>query len=327
RRREAPGRPVHVVTTALDHNSVLRPLAALEAAGQAEVTRVPVEAETGAAAAADVVAALRPDTCLVAVNHASNVTGAILDVAAIGAACRARGVIFLVDAAQSLGHCPLDVAEARIDLLAFPGHKGLLGPTGTGGLYIRPGIEDRLCTVREGGTGTRSEAEAHPQTMPDRFEPGSPNTVGIAGLSEAVGWMLERGIDGLRAHEAELTEALLEGLARLPGLRVPGPGARHRVGVVSMVHETLPALELATILETSFGILGRAGLHCAPLAHRALGTAPPGGGGAFRLSVGPFVSRADVNRAIEGVRAACGSAPTPPVAVARRPAPAGTIRR
>mgnify|MGYP001233460510 CR=1 FL=1 len=299
----------HVISTWMEHNSVLRPMNAMCERMGVEWTRVPVDPATGIVDPSDVVAAIRPDqTVLVIVNHASNVTGSIQPVAEIGRACRERGVLYLVDGAQSLGHCPVDVRAMSIDLLAFPGHKGLLGPQGTGGLYIHPGVEDRVATVREGGTGSVSEQESHPRRMPDRYEAGSHNTAGIAGLSAGVAWLLDRGMDAVRQHEIDLMTPMLSAYAagECPGLRLLGPeDVRQRVGVLSFVHDELEPIEIATLLETEFGMLTRAGLHCAPLAHQTFGSAPPNGRGAIRLSLGPFLTRDDVNYAIDALGSIC----------------------
>jgi cysteine desulfurase family protein len=293
------GEPVHVVTTWMDHNSILRPYNALAADG-VEQTRVEVDPATGLVDPAAVRAALRPDTRLVATNHASNVTGTVQPVADIGAVCAAAGVPFLVDGAQTAGHMPLDVQAMHIDLLAFPGHKGLLGPLGTGGLYIRPGLEDRLDPLREGGTGSASESDRQPQDMPDKFEPGSHNAVGIVGLGAAVRWILDRGVEALWAHEQSCMRIVLDGLRDLPGLRLLGPSTpEHRVGVFAVVMDDLAPEALAAILEDRYGILTRAGLHCAPLAHRTMSTHETGG--ATRLSLGPFLSEADTTRAVDAL--------------------------
>lgn len=293
--RHEPGAPVHVVTTAMDHNSVLRPCSELLARG-VEVTRVGADS-TGVVDADQVIAAIRPTTRLVAMVHASNVTGTLQDVGAVGRACRERGVPLLVDAAQSLGHVPVDVEALGIDLLAFPGHKGLMGPLGTGGLYICPGLEDRIEPVRQGGTGSRSEQDKQPTEMPDRYESGSHNTLGIAGLLAGVEWLLERSVADVRAHEVGLIRTFLECFpGEGAGYRLHGPAEpARRVGVFAVTHETVSPEELARQLETRAGVLCRAGLHCAPGAHEAMGTASTGG--ACRLSVGPMTTRDDVRAA------------------------------
>lgn len=303
-------RRIHLVTTWMDHNSVLRPFNALrEQWGDAvEVTFVPVDPHTGIVDPAAVAAAIRPETALVAAVHASNVTGSIQPVAEIGRVCRERGVLLLVDAAQSLGHIPVNVREMSIDLLAFPGHKGLLGPLGTGGLYIRPGVEQQMVTVREGGTGSVSERDVQPEWMPDRFEPGSHNTIGLAGLGEGAGWLLERGVGSVREHEEALMREFLGVLTPVAlaeaGLRLLGPREiDRRVGVFAFVHESIPSEAFAQRLEDEHGVLVRAGLHCAPLAHQTFGTDPESASapGAFRISFGPFVTGAHARFAAEAV--------------------------
>lgn len=315
-----PGEPIHMVTTALDHNSVLRPLSALGEDGRVSWTILDGDSATGRVSAEEVASAITPNTALVAIVHASNVAGTLQPIGEIGAICRGahggRGVAFLVDAAQSLGHVPIDVRAMSIDLLAFPGHKGLLGPQGTGGLYVRPEIEKILATWREGGTGHLSENDVQPDDMPQKYEAGSHNTIGIVGLGAAVRWLLERGIAAVRAHEVELGEILLAELARdaaeggpLASLRLLGPTSmRDRVAVFAFTHESIPPAEFAAILETQFGILVRSGLTCAPHAHALFGTHPgQGGQGAFRLSFGPFVTREDIREAIAALRAVCES--------------------
>ncbi|MCW5775658.1 MAG: aminotransferase class V-fold PLP-dependent enzyme [Phycisphaeraceae bacterium] len=298
--RRNPGRTAHVVTTAMDHNSVLRPLNALAEKGEAEWTCVEADAESGLVEASSVHGAIRAETALVVVVHASNVTGTIQPVEVIGAACRRLGVPLLVDAAQSLGHMPVNATWMGIDLLAFPGHKGLLGPLGTGGLYLRPGMEALLEPLREGGTGSASESDVQPAALPDRFEPGSHNTPGIAGLSAASEWLLDRGVDSVRTHEARLIEAALDAMpGEKDGFRLLGlPSARGRMGVFSFAHEVVSPASLASGLEAR-GYLVRSGLHCAPRAHASLGTLESGG--AVRISLGPFMDEHDVRGAMQAL--------------------------
>lgn len=311
------GKRPHAVITNMEHNSVLRPCNELAADGLLDLTKVKADPATGMVDPEDVLAAVRPgETALVAINHASNVMGSVQAIEEIGPrvlACASEHErpLFMVDASQSLGHWPVDVRAAEIDLLAFPGHKGLLGPTGTGALYIRPGVEQRLATFREGGTGNVSEQETQPSMMPERYEAGSHNTVGIVGLSEGVAWLLDRGVQAIRQHEVELLSVMVAGLQELAGegVRLLGDAPiEHRVGVVSFAHAVYSPAELAMVIESEFGILSRAGLHCAPLVHQMLGTAPPDGEGAVRLSIGPFLELADIEAAVRGVRAICGSA-------------------
>jgi cysteine desulfurase family protein len=337
RRTLGPGKPIHAVSTVMEHNSIIRPLSAMLASDANLVsTLIPADQRTGFIDPAAIRAALRPETVLVCINHASNVLGSVQDIEAIGtliaeyrAKSNSNNPLFLVDGAQSLGHIPVDMQQAHIDLLAFPGHKGLLGPTGTGGLCIRPGIEHYLDTIREGGTGSSSEEQTHPAMMPEKYEAGSHNAVGIAGLSEGVAWILEQGIDAVHNHELRLMGRMLAELApdengnceSAPGLRLLGPlDLSRRVGVFSFIHDELSAQELAGALESSYGILTRAGLHCAPLVHEMLGTSPTSpnsaASGAVRLSLGPFLSVDDVSYACAALAAVCGGA--------RRQAPATT---
>jgi cysteine desulfurase / selenocysteine lyase len=290
----------HAICTHIDHNSILRPLRAMEEYGHARVTRVPVEGSTGLVDPDEIRRAIRPDTKLIAITHASNVTGTVQPIRQIGRIAHEAGIPFIVDAAQSAGHVPIDVQADGIDLLAAPGHKGLLGPLGTGFLYIRPGLETRLRPLKEGGTGSVSEQDRQPEFMPDKYEPGSHNAIGIAGLSEGVKWMAEQTVEKLAAHDLDLVRTFLDGIRDIEGLTLYGPqGVKHRTGVFSIRMEGYDPHELATVLETSYGILTRAGIHCAPLAHEAIGTAATGG--TVRFSFGPFVSKQDVSYATDAL--------------------------
>lgn len=310
----------HVVTTAMEHNSVLRPLNELRERGEVDFTVVPADPATGIVDPDDVLRAVRGDTALVALVHASNVSGSLQPIDAIGPRLRERFVPFLVDAAQTIGHMPLDMDALGIDLLAFPGHKGLLGPLGTGALVLRDGMEQVVDTVREGGTGSKSEQDTQPTNLPDKYEPGSHNAIGLAGLLASCEWLLARGIDSIAAHERGLVERFLDGFTRARegsngALRLLGStNPTQRVGVFGVTLEGTKPTALAQRLEDEFGVLSRAGLHCAPRAHETFGTRthPLGAdyAGATRLSVGAFTTVEDVDRAIEGLRicAAAGSA-------------------
>jgi cysteine desulfurase/selenocysteine lyase len=293
----------HVVTTWMEHNSVLRPLNRLVDGHGVEQTRIQCDPVTGLVDPDDIARAIRPNTRLIALVHASNVTGTLQPIADVGRIAREHDIAFVVDAAQTIGHVPIDVQTSAIDLLAFPGHKGLLGPLGTGALYIRPGIEQRMQTIREGGTGSVSELDVQPEFLPDRFEPGSHNALGLVGLSAGVAWLLERGVESLWQHERELIELMTGGLRDIPGVKLYGPpGREHRTGVFSVrVAGIDQPQELSDRLEAEHGLLTRSGLHCAPLAHRTIGTADLGG--TTRLSFGPFITRADVERALRGLAA------------------------
>ncbi len=287
-----------VVTTSLEHNAVVRPLSALAERGVA-VTRVPCGPD-GALDPDDLARALEAaPTRLVAMTHASNVCGTILPVREAARLAHRHGALLLVDAAQTAGVLPIDVVDMGIDLLAFPGHKGLLGPTGTGGLYVSP--EVRLSPMRQGGTGTASEEERQPEALPEALEAGTVNTVGIAGLGAALRVVQARGLARIRAHEAALTTRLLAGLRETPGVRVHGPADPGRqVAVVSITAEGWEPVDLGAALDSAFAIAVRPGLHCAPVAHRTLGTFPRG---TLRLSPGFTTTEVEIDEALAALRA------------------------
>ncbi|MHB1034938.1 MAG: aminotransferase class V-fold PLP-dependent enzyme [Pirellulales bacterium] len=289
----------HVVTTVAEHNSVLRPLRQLEDAGLVEVTRVRCNGE-GVVDPDAIRLALRPHTALVAAIHASNVTGALQPVAEIGRIARDRGIRFLVDAAQTLGHIPVSVEALGVDLLAAPGHKGLLGPQGTGILYVRPGVENDLRSTRQGGTGSRSDEDWQPDLLPDKYESGTLNVPGILGLGEGVRYVQSRGIESIRRHAVELTERLTAGLAGISGITIHGPrDAIQRVGVVSVTLAGYDPQEVALTLDSVYRIQVRSGIQCAPLLHRALGTLDRGG--IVRLSIGTCTTSAEIDAAVAAV--------------------------
>ena len=296
----------HAICTRIDHNSILRPLRAMEDYGWITTTRVAIDDTGGWVDPDDIRRAIRPETKLIAITHASNVTGAIQPIREIGRIAREAEIPFIVDAAQSAGHVPIDLQADYIDLLAAPGHKALLGPLGTGFLYARPGLEKILRPLKEGGTGSVSELDRQPDFMPDKYEPGSHNAIGIAGLSEGVKWVTEQTVEKLAAHDRELICTFIEGVGDIEGLTVYGPqGVRNRSGVFSIRVDGYDPHELSAILETSYGILTRPGIHCAPLAHEALGTAA--GGGTTRLSFGPFVTMQDVQYATDALAQIAGA--------------------
>src|SRR5688500_453684 len=290
----------HAICTHIDHNSILRPLNALADAGAIEQTRVNVDPKSGLVDPDEIRRAIRPTTKFIALTHASNVTGTIQPIREIGKIAREHAIPLIVDAAQSAGHLPIDVQADYIDLLAAPGHKGLLGPLGTGFLYIRPGLEKTLAPLREGGTGSFSEDDHQPDFMPDKYEPGSHNAIGLAGLSEGVQWVIDKGVDKLRAHELDLIRTFIDGVSDIDNLKYFGPqGVRDRLGVFSVRVDGFTPTQLAAALETDYGILTRPGLHCAPLIHAALGTTSCGG--TTRLSFGPFLSKQDVKFATDAL--------------------------
>jgi cysteine desulfurase family protein len=286
----------HVVTTALEHNSVSRPLVALAEAKRITLTRIPADA--GGTVDPDAIRnAITPKTRLVAMTHASNVLGTVQPIVEVGRITRERNLLFLVDAAQTAGVLPIDVQEMCIDLLAFPGHKSLLGPTGTGALYV--GSRVNLRPWREGGTGGDSLTPTQPGEFPHRLEGGTPNVLGVVGLVAGLDFVEERGPEAIRKHESALCELLRTALTNLPGFEVFGHAdPARRVGAVSFRWEGLPAPELAGLLDQSFDIAVRPGLHCAPYVHKALGTAPDG---LVRVSPGPFTSEADIAHLIDAL--------------------------
>lgn len=280
----------HVVTTDLEHNSVSRPLVKLAADGVITLTRVPSDGG-GTVDPAAVAAAITPKTKLVAITHASNVLGTVQPVAEIGRLCRERGVLFLVDAAQTIGVLPIDVQAMHISLLAFPGHKGLFGPTGTGGLYVAPGVPIRAW--REGGTGGDSKSPTQPTGFPEFLEGGTPNLLGIVGMIAGLDFVEEKGADAIHRHEVELCERLRAAVADNP-LIVPVGHAdvSRRVGTFSFRCEVMPSEDLAGILDTSFNICVRAGNHCSPYIHKAVGSYDDG---LVRVSPGPFNTADDID--------------------------------
>jgi cysteine desulfurase family protein len=287
----------HVVTTVCEHNSVLRPLRFL---GQRGMTTTYVACNSeGYIDPAAIEQAITPKTRLIALIHASNVTGAIQPVEAVGQIAARRNVFYLVDAAQSLGHVPIDVAALGCHLLAAPGHKGLLGPLGTGVLYLAPGIEQHLLPLRQGGTGTRSDEDIQPLTLPDRYESGNLNALGIIGLEAGVSHVMETGPRQIQEHSRVLVEQLLAGLKKLAGVQVHGPQtAAARVGVVSITVASYDPQELSALLDAQWSIQTRAGLHCAPRMHAALGTLP---GGTLRLSAGHFTTPDQIDAALSAL--------------------------
>jgi len=295
----------HVITTVCEHNSVLRPLNTLKRSKNVELTVLDADSQ-GRVNPQDVKQAVQSQTKLVVMTHASNVTGSIQPLEQVGDICRENDLVFLVDAAQTVGHLPIDLRNLPVDLLAAPGHKGLLGPLGTGILYLRSGMEDRIASLRQGGTGTNSEQDTQPDELPQKYESGNHNAPGICGLEKAVDFLLERGIENLRQHEIRLTELLLDRLKSIPNIIVPGTvEAQHRVGVISVTVNEMEPQIVSSILDESFGIETRAGLHCAPLMHHAMGTDLLGG--TVRFSIGPFTTEEEIEVASKALASICQS--------------------
>lgn len=285
----------HVVTTALEHNSVNRPLGSLARAQQVAVARVEPGTD-GRVTAEGVEAALTDRTRLIVMAHASNVTGAVQPLEAIARLAHARGIPLVVDAAQTAGCWPLDVTLPGLAAVAFSGHKGVFGPPGVGVLWLREGVSPR--PLIEGGTGFDSESDRQPEELPGRYEAGTANVPGIVGMGAGVDWVLERGVDVIRAHARELTELFVSEGGPVEGVTMYATGAPERTGVVSFTLAGYDPEDLAAALDSSFDIAVRAGLHCAPGAHRTLGTLPKG---TVRMSVCALTTEGEVSYLVEAL--------------------------
>ncbi len=286
----------HVITSAMEHNAMARPLEALKKLG-VEVEKVRTSAVFGVDPD-DIKASIRKNTKLIALTHASNVTGTINPVTEIGKAARKAGIPLLVDAAQTAGFLPIHVAEMNISLLALAGHKSLLGAQGTGVLYIEEGLE--VEPLKQGGTGSASEQLEQPRAMPDRYESGTVNTPGLAGLGAGIRYIQKTGLCTIHDHECQVVQQLIAGLQNLAGITVYGPNAgMERACVVSFNVEGMDCQTVGMILDDSFGIAVRPGLHCAPDAHRIIGTLAMGG--TVRVSPGCFTTEEEIEAFIEAI--------------------------
>jgi len=287
----------HVISSSVEHNSVRRPIEFMRKTSQVEATFIEPR-DDHHFYVEDFAKAIQPNTRLLVVSHASNLTGVILPVAELGKLAKERGITFLVDASQSAGVLPIHVEEMHIDMLAFPGHKGLYGPQGTGGLYVHNDID--LVPLIHGGTGSQSEAIEQPTTRPDRYESGTVNTVGLAGLQAGVSFVIEKGVENIRQHEWDLVKQTIAQLQEIPGVQVYGPGIdTERVGVVAFNVGDVDASEVSFILDQQYGIATRSGYHCTPLGHQTAGTEQRG---AVRASFGIFNSEKDVEALIHAVK-------------------------
>jgi cysteine desulfurase/selenocysteine lyase len=286
----------HAITTNLDHNSVIRPLYHLSLAGVA-VDYVPFDG-AGFVDPGEIRKRFRPNTRLVIVNHASNVIGTVQPIREIGRACREAGIPFAIDASQSAGKIPIDMEDQFLDVVAFTGHKSLLGPTGIGGLYVREGVEIRL--TRAGGTGVRSAVRTHLEEYPYRLEYGTANVVGIAGLNAGLKWILAKGMDTIHAHELKLARMLRDGLREIPGVTLYClDNLDDHISVLSFNVDGMDAADVGTMLDVDHNIATRTGLHCAPLVHEQLGTDKIHG--SVRFGIGPFNTEEHIAAAIKAV--------------------------
>ena len=286
----------HVITTSMEHNSVLRPIKYMEKFG-VETTIVSANL-LGEINPDDIKNSIKKNTKLIVTTHISNLTGTIMPIKEIGDIAKEKGILYLVDAAQSAGVYSLDVTSMNIDMIAFPGHKGLLGPQGTGGLYIKEGLE--IQETLQGGTGSMSESLLQPDMSPDRYESGTPNGPGIIGLGAGVEYIKSKGIDNIRKHEESLTKYFLEEASKINGIKLYGPcDINKQAAVVSLNIKDYDSSEIAYILDEQYDIMVRPGLHCAPLAHKTIGTFDQG---VVRFSFSPFNTMEEIEYAIKSLR-------------------------
>lgn len=290
----------HVITSTMEHNAVMRPLNDLKDNG-VEVSRVQCFLD-GTMDPGMIEGLIQPNTRMIVMNHASNVCGTILPIREAGSIAREHGLLYLVDTAQTAGAIPIDIHENNIDLLAFTGHKSLYGPMGTGGLVIGERVDiHRFHPLRQGGTGSRSEREIQPEFAPDRYESGTPNAVGLAGLLAALEWIENKGIQTIREHEMKLCGILLDGLAKIPGVKLYGTrNPQQQTATIAFNLEHVEASTVGLRLDEENDICCRVGLHCAPSAHQTIGTFPDG---CIRFGLGAFNTEEDVHKAIKAVAA------------------------
>lgn len=286
----------HCLVSATEHNAVMRPLVQLGI----DFDRIPCDSQ-GFSDLDAIPALIRPNTRLLVLGHCSNVSGAIQDAAAVGRICKTHGIAFALDCAQSAGHTTVNFDAFQCDALAVPAHKGLLGPSGLGALLLAPDFAKTLRPLVLGGTGSASHLEAQPDFLPDKFESGTPNLPGIFGWEAALGFLEKTTMDSLRSHDLTLSRRFLDGLRQAEGIRLVGPWEpERRVSVFSLDFQGQDNALVCDRLEQKFGILTRCGLHCAPSAHRALGTYPQG---AVRLSFGWYNTEKDVDAALDALLA------------------------
>ena len=285
-----------MITTALEHNSVLRPLYELEDRG-VELTILHAD-RRGNLCYGDFEKEIRPNTKAIVTTHGSNLTGNLLDIGRIGAVARKHGLVYTVDASQTAGVFDIDVQKMHIDILCFTGHKGLLGPQGTGGIYVREGVEVR--PLLSGGSGVQTYLRSHPPRMPTALEAGTLNGHGIAGLGAAVRYLQETGLEEIRKKEQELMMAFYQAVREIPGITVYGDfTTSHRCAIVSLNIRDYDSGEVSDVLSSEYGIATRPGAHCAPLMHQALGTVEQG---AVRFSFSHYNTKEEINIAVSALR-------------------------
>ena len=286
----------HIITTSMEHNSVIRPIKSLEKYG-IENTIVECDKE-GFLDIKDLKKAIRPNTKLIVTTHASNVCGTLIDIKAVSEVAKSNNILYLVDASQTAGVYNIDLQEITLDMLAAPGHKGLLGPQGTGILYIREGVDINI--LKEGGTGSKSEDLFQPDLLPDKYESGTHNTPGIVGLNEGVKFIFKEGIDKIKDYEEKLCRYMLKRLDEIPNIKIYGPkDASKRASVITINIENMDSGEITFLLDSEYNIATRSGIHCAPLAHKTLGTLKQG---AVRFSMGYFNTKEEIDIVIQALK-------------------------
>jgi len=287
----------HVITTSMEHNSVMRPLRSKEKEG-VEITTIKCSPE-GELDPKDILKAIKKNTTLIITTHASNVIGTLMPIEEIAKIASERDIIYCVDGAQTVGSVDIKVKEQLIDILVFTGHKSLYGPQGTGGIYLKKGLEKKIKPLEQGGTGSRSEYEEHPDFMPDRFESGTPNTIGIAGLGASIDYITGLGIENIRKKEMQLTRLFLDGITSIKGIKVYGvKDVNKKIPVVSFNIKDMTPSDISYMLDREFNIMSRPGLHCAPSAHRTIGSFPEG---TVRFGFGMFNTEEEIKIAIEAI--------------------------
>lgn len=287
----------HIITSSMEHNSVMRPLKFLEEKKRVELSVVECSLK-GIINLEKIVAKIKDNTKLIVITHGSNIIGTLMPLKEIGKIARKHGILFLVDAAQTAGAYPINVEELNVDMLAFTGHKSLLGPQGTGGLYIRKGVE--IKPLKRGGTGSNSEHEFQPDFLPDKYESGTLNTVGIAGLGASVKFILDEGVGKIRKREMELTYQLIKALESIDEIKVYGTkDPDKQISVISINIEGLEPSEVGYIFDQVFDIMVRVGLHCAPAAHKTIGTFPHG---TVRMGIGYFTTPEDIDYVVGALK-------------------------
>lgn len=290
----------HVIITSMEHNSVLRPLSHMELEGTIELSVVYTD-KSGCVNPEEIRANIKNNTKLIVTAHASNIIGTIQDIERIGRIASENDITFLVDASQSIGAIDIDVIKMHIDLLAFPGHKGLFGPTGTGALYIKEGIN--LIPLRHGGTGTISESLLQPETMPEKYESGTANLIGIAGLNAGIKFILSEGMQNIRMHEEQLSDYMYHELLKIPDVTIYGSNkACNKTSVISLNIKNEKSSDIGQKLLNDFQIITRAGLHCAPLAHKTIGTENRG---TVRFGIGYFNTKEEIDYSLEAINKLC----------------------